>query len=304
MTRVLITGGTGTLGHALVRTAEREEWGWDVTIYSRSEYLQAQMRARYPKLRYLLGDVRDYDRLAAAVTGHDLVIHGAAMKRIPECEAQPSECIATNVQGSLNVARACVAAGVRRVVGVSTDKACRASTLYGASKLAMEGAFRAASTEQTTFTLVRYGNVVASRGSVIPLWRKQAEAGQSLTITDARMTRFFMAEGDAVDLVRRAIDAPPGTITVPKMGALPVAELARMLFPDTEQQEIGLRSEEKLHEDLVHEDEAAVETETHYIIGALGGTRGHRYTSEIAPRLSADAFLAMLAEAEAAEVTR
>jgi UDP-N-acetylglucosamine 4,6-dehydratase len=125
---ILVTGGSGTLGRAIVRTAERENWDCSITIYSRSELRQAQMRSKHPRCRYVLGDVRDYERLAAAVAGHDLVIHGAAMKRIPECETNPAECYATNVQGSINIARACIAAGIKRCVGVSTDKAVRAIT--------------------------------------------------------------------------------------------------------------------------------------------------------------------------------
>jgi UDP-N-acetylglucosamine 4,6-dehydratase len=129
--RILITGGSGTLGRAIVRTAEQEGWDAEFTIYSRSEYLQAQMRSQFPHARYLLGDVRDYDRLAAAVVGHDVVIHAAAMKRLPECEAQPTECMQTNVVGSANVARACIAGGVARCVGISTDKAARPSRPMG-----------------------------------------------------------------------------------------------------------------------------------------------------------------------------
>lgn len=299
--RILITGGAGTLGRALMRESERRGWDAEFTIYSRGELLQAQTRALFPRARYTLGDVRDYDRLAAAVQGHDLVIHAAAMKRIPECEAHPSECLATNVTGSLNVARACAAAGAA-AVAISTDKACRASTLYGASKLAMEGIFReAARRTGLRMTLVRYGNVVASRGSVIPLWRQQHAAGQPLTITDERMTRFWMSEADAVELVAMAAGAPSGSILVPQMGAMRVVDMASALFPIARMAVIGLRSDEKLHEDLVHEDEPAVEAAGHYLIHSPSATRGHRYTSELAPRLTPEAFLEMLTLAEAAE---
>jgi UDP-N-acetylglucosamine 4,6-dehydratase len=137
---ILITGGSGTLGHAIVRTALAEHWDCTFTIYSRSELRQASMRQAYGNLRYVLGDVRDYDRLAAAIAGHDLVIHAAAMKRLPECDAQPVECYQTNTQGSINVLRACQWHGVKRLIAISTDKACAASTAYGASKLMMERA--------------------------------------------------------------------------------------------------------------------------------------------------------------------
>jgi UDP-N-acetylglucosamine 4,6-dehydratase len=301
---VLITGGSGTLGHALVRTAQREGWDCRFTIYSRSELRQAEMRARYPEHRYVLGDVRDYDRLAAAVAGHDLVIHAAAMKRIPECEAQPSECYATNVIGSLNVARACIAAAVPRCVGISTDKACRAITAYGASKLAMEKLFQAQSNSPTIFSLVRYGNVVASNGSVIPLWREQMIRGKPLTITDRRCTRFWMSERDAVALVAQASApmSPAGVVWVPKMAALPIEEMALIIAPSADVVETGLRSCEKLHEDLIHTDEPVITShEMFWISDVPAAKTGSCYTSEIAPRLTKEQFLAMLSEVEAHE---
>lgn len=300
---VLVTGGSGTLGQAIVRTAQRENWPAQITIYSRSELRQAQMRAKYPHCRYVLGDVRDYDRLAAAVAGHDLVIHAAAMKRIPECEQHPGECYATNVQGSANVVRACVAGGAKRCVGISTDKACRSITAYGASKLMLEKLFQAAPEGVTGFVLVRYGNVVASNGSVIPLWRGQAEKGEPLTITNPSMTRFWMSESQAIQLICDAVEMSGGTckIRVPKMGALSIAEMARIIAPDAPQRVVGLRSTEKAHEDLVHPDEIASEGRDYYWINGNGGTTGHSYTSAVAPRLTRDQFLAMLDEAESHE---
>lgn len=294
--RILITGGSGTLGHAIVRKAMLDAWDCDITIYSRSELNQARMRAKYPNLRYVLGDVRDYDRLSVAIMGHDTVIHAAAMKRIPEAEAQPSECYDTNIDGSRNVARACVAANVGRCIGISTDKACRAITAYGASKLAMEKHFQSQRQFPTTFTLVRYGNVVASNGSVVPLWRKLAEQGRAIKITDSRCTRFWMAESDAVELIEMAADNPHGTILVPKMKKLALVEMARILVPGASMVEVGFRSIEKLHEDLVHPDEEAVEMNRHFLIGK--GSLGRSYTSEHAPDLTPQEFLSMLQEAE------
>lgn len=292
---ILITGGSGTLGHAIIRTAEREGWDCSFTIFSRSELRQAQMRAQHPKARYIIGDVRDPYAIFAAAVGHDMVIHAAAMKRIPECEAQPDECYQTNVVGSMQVARACVAAGVKRCIGISTDKACRSVTAYGASKLAMEKLFQAQNL-LTIFTLVRYGNVVASNGSVIPIWREKARQGLPLPVTDGEATRFWMAPSDAVKLIVDAAFLPPGTIAVPKMGALSLAQMAEMVAPGATLKPIGWRSMEKAHEDLVHPDEQASETLTQYRIGF--GERGHVYTSAAAPRLTSDQFLAMLKEAE------
>jgi UDP-N-acetylglucosamine 4,6-dehydratase len=294
---ILITGGTGTLGHAIVRAAQA--WDCSITIYSRSELKQAEMRVRYPDLRYVLGDVRDFERLNAAIAGHDIVIHAAAVKRIPEAEQQPANCIDTNVAGSMNVVRACRLQNVRRCIGISTDKACAAITAYGASKLAMEKLFQAQPSGHTAFTLVRYGNVVASNGSVIPLWRQQAAQGRDLIITDRRMTRFWMAPSEAVGLIARAATTPHASILVPKMSALALPDLVHIIAPGARTMESGLRSAEKLHEDLVHPDERADDTGAHYLIG--NGTTGHRYTSETAPRLTEAQFLAMLEEAESYE---
>lgn len=304
---ILITGGTGTLGKAILATAERERWAARFTVYSRSELLQAQLRQRFPHVRCVQGDVADYERLSAAVAGHDMVIHAAAVKRIPEAEQQPQACYTTNVYGSQNVIRACIQHGVQRCIGVSTDKAVRAVTAYGASKLAMEKLFQAQPLAPTTFTLVRYGNVVASRGSVIPLWREQASRGQPLTITNARCTRFWMAPSDAVGLIVQAARQLPGQIVVPKMGALSLSEMAQIIAPGCATIEMGLRSCEKVHEDLIHADELVIDAGSRFIVGdkpwtattpTTTPTTGTTYTSEHAPRLSADDFLAMLEEAE------
>jgi UDP-N-acetylglucosamine 4,6-dehydratase len=295
---ILITGGSGTLGHAIVRTAEAEGWDCTFTIYSRSELRQAQMRAKHPHLRYVIGDVRDADRLTAAIVGHDTVIHAAALKRIPECEAQPTECYWTNVFGSMNVVRACIAGGVERCVGISTDKACASITTYGASKRLMEGLFQASGGQYTIFTLARYGNIVASNGSVIPIWKQQAAEGKPLTVTSRAMTRFWMAESDAVRTIGRALTMPHGTITVPKMSALSIEAMAHIIAPDAKLAEVGLRSREKLHEDLIHRDECAIDNaKLYYTLTPGPEGSGIGYTSDTAPRLSREQFLAMLEEA-------
>jgi UDP-N-acetylglucosamine 4,6-dehydratase len=300
MQNVLITGGCGTLGKAIMTTARRDGWQTKFTLLSRNELLQAQTRAKFPEARYVIGDVRDYDRLNSVVAGHDTIIHAAAMKRIPECEQSPTECYLTNVLGSANVIRAALAHGVERVLGISTDKACRATTAYGASKLMMEKLFRAAPMTRTIFTCVRYGNVMASRGSVLELWAKQAARSLPLTITDPRMTRFFMSPFEAVKLIELGLTLPHGTVAVKKMGSVSVGEMAGMLFHGAETVMVGLRSEEKAHEDLVHVDEdAKTHGADHYIVGS--GTTGHAYNSLIAWRLNADELRAMLQDAKALE---
>ncbi len=296
---ILITGGSGTLGHAIVRQSIEERWDCAITVYSRSELRQAQMRQQYAGLRYVLGDVRDYDRLAAAVAGHDIVIHAAAVKRIPEAEQQPVNCYETNVIGSMNVARACGAGGVSRCIGISTDKACRAITAYGASKLAMEKLFQSMP-GPCIFTLCRYGNVVASNGSVIPLWRKQAEQDKPLTVTDPSMTRFWMGERDAVAVIQQAAHAPAGTITIPKMHSLSLREMAEIIAPNADLVTTGLRSMEKQHEDLIGIDELVIDAGEYFML-SQSGRAGLSYTSYNAPRLAPAAFRAMLAEAEAHE---
>lgn len=298
---ILITGGSGTLGHAILTTARREGWDCSFTIYSRSESRQAAMRTRFPEVRYILGDVRDYDRLAGAIAGHDAVIHAAAMKRLPECEAQPTECMRTNVLGTMNVARACLWNDVTTAIFISTDKACKAITTYGASKLAGEGIWRAHA-PHARFVAVRYGNVVASTGSVIPIWRDQAARGEPLTITDRRCTRFWMAPSDAVKLIEHAAALQSGEIAVPAMAALSLPDLAEIVAPDAKIIETGLRATEKLHEDLIHLDEEVSQwdQEGPFVLGP-GGTTGTSYTSENAPRLMAWEFRQMLAEAEGLE---
>jgi UDP-N-acetylglucosamine 4,6-dehydratase len=200
----------------------------------------------------------------------------------------------------MNVARACVAGGVKRCVELSTDKACRAITAYGASNLAMEKLFQAQPDSPTIFTLVRYGNVVASNGSVIPFWRQQAKEGRPISVTRKDASRFWRGEADAVQVVARATEMPAGTITVPKMRSLSLVELAHNVAPGIDVFETGFRSVEKLHEDLVSTDESAIEGPDYFLLGRVNGA-GCSYTSYDAPRLMPAAFRAMLAEAEAHE---
>lgn len=294
---ILITGGSGTLGRAIVQWARRYRRNCNFTIYSRSEHRQAEMAADFPDLRYVLGDVRDESQLRAAVAGHDIVIHAAAMKRIPECERFPMECLQTNVIGSMNVVRACIAGRVKRCVGISTDKACAAITTYGASKRAMEGIFQQASIEngRTIFNLVRYGNVVASNGSVIPLWQRQEREGHPLTLTQSDMTRFWMGKHEAVTLIDRALLMESGTISIPKMGALSIREMAEIVAPGAKFMDMGLRSCEKKHEDLIHPDEGATDDGNLYFTIHHDRNEGKiTYNSQMAPRISPEAFRAML----------
>lgn len=298
-TRLLITGGTGTLGHAIVMDNERKSRGYDITVLARSELRLAEMKNKFPYIKTIVGDVRDFKRLQAAVSGYDIVVHAAAMKRIPECEQNPSECFLTNIYGSENVARACLGQ-VSTVVGISTDKACQAVTMYGASKLATESIFMSYSktSKNTKYSVVRYGNVVASNGSIIPLWENQYNMGLPLTITHKDMTRFWMSPFDAVDLVFDSLWTP-GVIRVPKIASCKMTDLAQYLFPNCRFREIGLRSNEKLHESLVSVDELSIERGECFFVG--DGSTGRSYTSMNARQLEFSDFDLMLADAREVE---
>lgn len=270
----LVTGGTGSFGHAFVRRlldggAER------VVVFSRDELKQAQMAKDFddPRLRFFIGTVTDEPRLIQAMHGVEYVAHAAAMKRIETCEANPAQAVETNVLGTLAVSRACIEAGVRRAVFLSTDKAAHPNTHYGATKLAAERLWTRANVyaagTPTRFSSTRYGNVANSSGSVIPLFRAQAKAGGPLTITDKRMTRFFMSMAEAVDLVQLAFrDMTGGEVFVPVINGTDIVTLAETVAPGVEWTETGIRPGEKLHETLISEDEASTTYfhGTHYTI--------------------------------------
>lgn len=309
---LLITGGTGTLGTALTQRA-LQSTDLAVTIYSRSEVLQAAHMRRFAmygaRVRYVLGDVADASTTDAAIAGHDLVVHAAATKRIPEAERQPDAAYRTNVLGSANVLRSCLRHGVHRLIGISTDKACRAVTAYGATKLLMERSFIAARHDATVagldIGLVRYGNVVASRGSVVPLWRSLAADKGTIPITDPEATRFFMSINDAVDLVWCALFGAhcDSGILVPRMKALTLQRLAEIVAPDAATYRTGFRSIEKKHEDLIStEDRLVRDCEIDgwriHPTAAPHPANGSTFDSAMAQELSRDEFLAMLAIAE------
>lgn len=255
--KVLITGGTGSLGTAILRRAKQENWPARFSILARNETKMAQTLAQFPSVSGIIGDVRDRSWLATVFPGHDLVIHAAAVKIVPVAEANPREAIQTNVMGSLNVAQAAVEAKVGMVVGISSDKAC-GPTYYGLTKRLMEGVFRQANAwGETKFVLCRYGNVLKSANSIVPLFERQIKEDVPFTITDLRMTRFWLSMKDAIDLILRTINtASPGTILVPKAPAMSVVDLAKALDPDRKIVEIGIRPGERLHETLIVREES------------------------------------------------
>jgi UDP-N-acetylglucosamine 4,6-dehydratase len=260
---ILLTGGTGSFGNAFVERVTRCWPDAVVRVYSRDELKQSQMRDRFGdrQVRYLIGDVRDRARMTRAVEGADVVVHAAAMKQVPACEYNPFEAVRTNVLGAQHVVDAAIDARVRRVVALSTDKAVNPVNLYGATKLCAEKIFvqgnAYAAQRSTRLACVRYGNVVGSRGSVVLVFREQLERDGRITITDERMTRFWITLSQAVDLVLYALDnMEGGEVFVPKIPSMRVVELAAAIAPGVPHELIGIRAGEKLHEILITADEA------------------------------------------------
>lgn len=289
--KALITGGTGSLGVALIPELQRA--GYSVTVYSRDEVKQTELKRQFPDVYCVLGDVRDENWLELCMRRHELVVHAAAYKQVPSSEVNAGEAIETNVIGSRNVARAAVRAGVERVVGISTDKACAPVNCYGETKALMEKLFQQACLwGDTKFYLVRYGNVLGSRGSVVPLFQKQMAEGK-VTVTCGEMTRFWLTLGDAVKLVQAAIasNTTPGSILIPKAPASNMLTLLDavantygettahkhffkgqwQVLPKFVVEDIGIRPGEKMHEQLIHRGESAHVCDTgimYYILPA------------------------------------
>ena len=271
---ILLTGGTGSFGNAFVRRVTSQWPDAVIRVYSRDELKQSEMQARFgdTQIRYFIGDIRDRGRMTRAAQGADLIVHAAAMKQVPACEYNPFEAVRTNVLGAQHVVDAAIDARVPKVVNLSTDKAVNPVNLYGATKLSAEkivvqGNAYAAQSE-TRLSCVRYGNVVGSRGSVVPLFRKQKEEGR-ITITDERMTRFWITLDQAVDLVLYAVEhMVGGEIFIPKIPSMKVTDLADAMAPGVPVEVIGIRPGEKLHELLLTSDEArhSIDADDVYVV--------------------------------------
>lgn len=274
---ILITGGTGSFGRKCTEVILSRYEPRKVIIFSRDEFKQYEMAQsfsdqRHRPLRFFIGDVRDKERLQRAFQGVDYVIHAAAMKQVPAAEYNPTECIKTNIYGVQNVINVAADRGVKRVVALSTDKAASPINLYGATKLCSDKLFVAAnafvSQDSTRFSVVRYGNVMGSRGSVIPLFLKQREQGR-LTVTDPRMTRFWITLEQGVDFVLSCLEHMlGGELYVPKLPSMNIMDLAEAVAPGCEVEMMGIRPGEKIHEVMVTRDDAHLtrEYDNHYVI--------------------------------------
>ena len=303
---VLVTGGTGSFGQKFVELMLREYHPQKLIIFSRDELKQHDMRTSgldHPSLRYFIGDVRDEKRLERAFSGVSVVVHAAALKQVPACEYNPFEAIQTNIIGGRNVIDAAINQGVRRILALSTDKAVNPINVYGATKLCAEKVFVQANAyagaQDTRFSCARYGNVLGSRGSVVPMFLKQRKTGR-VTITDPRMTRFWITLEQGVRFVVRCLEQMHGgEIFVPKIPSMTLLEMAAALAPECSIEQVGIRPGEKLHEVLLSEDEAhnALEVDDMYVIqpahawwkrehweNARALPEGFRYSSDSNPR--------------------
>ena len=264
---VLVTGGTGSFGKKFVKIILEKYNPKKVIVFSRDEFKQYQMqkefpKEKYPQLRFFLGDIRDKERLYRAFEGVDYVVHAAALKHVPILEYNPSEAVKTNIYGAQNIINAAIDQGVKKVIALSTDKAVNPINLYGATKLAMEKLLVAANaytgSKETTFGVVRYGNVVGSRGSVIRFFKELVARGEKkLPITDPRMTRFWITLEEGVETVLFALkESVGGEIFVPYIPSMKITDLAKAICPDCEWEIVGIRPGEKLHETLLSEEES------------------------------------------------
>lgn len=274
---ILITGGTGTFGRKCTEIIVQKYRPRKLIIFSRDELKQFEMNqqfpeSKYPCMRYFIGDVRDKERLNRAFHGVDYVIHAAALKQIPAAEYNPFEAVKTNVIGAQNIIDVAIDQGVKRVIALSTDKAVNPINLYGATKLCSDKLFVAGNayidTDDTIFSVVRYGNVIGSRGSVIPFFIKKMKTG-ALPVTDPRMTRFFITPEQGVDFVLRSLERMVGSeIFVPKIPSMKIMDLAKAICPECRIEIVGIRYGEKLHEIMVSMDDArnTIEFKAHYLI--------------------------------------
>jgi UDP-N-acetylglucosamine 4,6-dehydratase len=261
---ILVTGGTGSFGKAFIEYALNNLDPKRIVIFSRDELKQYEARQRFnddPRLRWFIGDIRDQHRLIRAMHNVDYVVHAAALKQVDTAEYNPFEYVQTNIIGTQNVIEASIDTGVKKVVALSTDKASSPINLYGATKLAADklcqSANHYAAGYETRFSVVRYGNVMGSRGSVVPFWENLAAEGKEIPITDSRMTRFWITLPQAVKFVVESFDLMHGgEVFVPRIPSMKILDLAEAVAPGAKTHEIGIRPGEKLHEEMIAADDS------------------------------------------------
>ncbi len=290
---ILITGGTGSFGKAFIRNILTETTPTRVVVLSRDELKQYEFRRELgndSRLRWFIGDIRDRHRLTRAMHGIDFVVHAAALKQVDTAEYNPSEFIATNVSGSQHVVDAAIEAGVQRVIALSTDKASSPINLYGATKLVADKLFISANHyaagHPTRFAVVRYGNVMGSRGSVVPLFRRLAAEGRSLPITDKRMTRFWITLEQAVRFVLDSFEQMQGgELFVPRIPSMRILDLVEAVAPAATTHEIGIRPGEKLNEEMIAPDDSrrTLRTADRFIVQPTIATWGYQPPSDCEP---------------------
>jgi len=305
---IFCTGGAGTLGRAIAQRRKKEGWTGKLTVYSTSNHNHDSMRKLYPDVQFVQGDIRNPETLFNAMVGHDIVLHLAAVKVIPDSEYWTIDTIDVNVNGSLNVCQQAISANIQHVLGISTDKACHPANAYGATKLLMEKLFQEYSRigSDTKFHLVRYGNVLESSSSVLEAWKSSVAAGFPIKITDSTMTRFWLSPQQAVDMVIASLEFETGWVYIPKMKALSIGQLAEYVIGDGKEvgyKKIPLRPGEKMHETLLTIEEAknAFNFDGYFVIqpSTAEATPYHLfprvpYTSDTAPELTRDELMELL----------
>jgi UDP-N-acetylglucosamine 4,6-dehydratase len=301
--KIFITGGAGTLGRAIIERGKKEEWDAQFTIYSTDPAKHHKLLSDHPDVTSVIGDILDYNSLVLAMAGHDIVIHAAAMKYVPEGEKFPHYTFEINVNGSYNVIQAALQARVKQVVGISTDKACHPVNAYGASKMMMERLFQEAALGdmvETKFHLVRYGNVLGSNGSFIHNWKQHYADHGFVVSTDRRMTRFWLTVDDAVDLIEMSLDGDAGEILIPMPRALSIGEIEDYLLEDITVSHMGMRPGEKMHEELLTEEESRSAFQKDGFVSLLpGGLQPYfsapgALSSLDAPRIPKEEFIEMI----------
>ncbi len=290
---VLITGGTGSLGNALIKQLDPNMY--QIGVYSRDEYKQRTQMGEHKDVRYIVGDVRDENRMIEASKGYDIIIHAAALKHVPTGEEMPEETVKTNILGTMNVIKAAKTNRMERVIYISTDKGSHPVNLYGMTKAVSEKLMVAANDGECVFACTRYGNVIGSRGSIIETLKTKLL--ETIDVTDERMTRFWMSLSEAVGIVEKALlFAKPGEIFIPKIRGMKIIDMFKAVVPNVKLTYSGMRPGEKLHECLVNWDESmhTRDEKDHFVIepelfGVTYGTL-FEYTSKNAPQLSIDDF--------------